>query len=100
MFKRLKKALVESFVGVVALGYLLAQSILHFVNIFTTPIASWMMRNEYGEFAPRSMTKAFSFKDVLPEMLTFVLLTLIWYVSIRWLYFKPLETSSNDPAPN
>jgi hypothetical protein len=71
MFERLKQALVESFVGAVALGYLLAQSISYLVNIFTTPVSSWELRNEYGEFAARSMTKGFSFKDALPGVLGF-----------------------------
>jgi hypothetical protein len=97
MLKRLKQTLVESFVGAVALGYLLAQSVLHFVSIFTTPLTSWVMRNE---FMPRSVTKAFSLKDALPGLFEFVLLTLIWYVLMRWLYFKPLRTASNDPGSN
>lgn len=38
MLNRLKRTLVESFVGAIALGYLLAQTILHFVNIFASPV--------------------------------------------------------------
>ena len=45
MFERLKQALVESFVGTVALGYLLAQCILHFVNIFASPLTGWVTRS-------------------------------------------------------
>ena len=100
MFKRLKQALVESFAGAVALGYLLAQSISYFVNIFTTPVSSWVLRNEYGEFAARSMTKGFSFKGTLPGVLGFLLLSVICYVSKRWLYFKLPRTSSNYVVSN
>ena len=49
MLERLKRALVESFVGAIALGYLLAQGILHFVNIFASPIAGWVSRSYYKE---------------------------------------------------
>jgi hypothetical protein len=52
MFERLKRALVESFMGAIALGYLLAQCILHFVNIFASPIAGWVSRNDYRAIVP------------------------------------------------
>src|SRR6185437_5096899 len=42
MFERLKRTLVESYVGAIALGYLLAQVILHFVEIFASPVAVWV----------------------------------------------------------
>jgi hypothetical protein len=48
MFDRLKQALVESYVGAIVLGYLFAQGILHFVDIFTTPVAGWISRKQYG----------------------------------------------------
>ena len=47
MFKRLKRALVTSFVGTIALGWVFAQVILHFAYIFSAPIAGWLMRREY-----------------------------------------------------
>jgi len=39
---RLKQALIESYVGAIALGYLFAQGILHFVTIFASPVAGWL----------------------------------------------------------
>lgn len=44
MFERLKRALVESYVGAVALGYPFAQAIMHFVNIFASPVSAWAAR--------------------------------------------------------
>jgi hypothetical protein len=35
MFERLKQSVVESYIGAIALGWLLAQSLVHFANIFT-----------------------------------------------------------------
>jgi hypothetical protein len=54
MFDRLKQAVVESYVGAIALGYLFAQLAQHFVNIFASPIAGWVARKQYGAFAPRT----------------------------------------------
>ena len=54
MFERLRRTLVETFVGAIALGYLLAQGILHFANIFTSPVTGWVARNEYREMTPRT----------------------------------------------
>jgi hypothetical protein len=39
MFERLKQSVVESYAGAIALGWLLAQSLVHFTNMFTAPVA-------------------------------------------------------------
>jgi hypothetical protein len=97
MFKRLKQAMVESFVGAIALGYLLAQAILHFVNIFSSPVGSWITRREYrGMFTGTTALPGFSLQDALPELIRFVVLIMVWYALLRWLYVKPMQ----EPAPN
>jgi len=84
MFDRLKQALVGSYVGAIALGYLFAQGVLHFVNIFTSPVAGWVARKQYGEFLPRTTVPAgFSLQDALPELVRFSLLLLVWSVLLR-----------------
>jgi hypothetical protein len=101
MFERLKRALVESFIGAIALGYILAQCILHFVNIFASPIAGWVSRNDYRAIIPGGASLAgFSFKDALPDLSRFVVLLLVWYLLVRWLYFTPPKTDASEPAPN
>ena len=98
MIERLKRALVESYVGVIALGYLLAQCILHFVNIFASPVVGWITRNEYREVIPRGTALAvFSLKDSLPELVRFFVLLLVWYLLVRWLYFTPLKKETSGP---
>lgn len=95
MLNRLKSALVESFVGTIALGYVLAQTIMHFVNIFASPITAWVARDEYRRLVPRSLAPqspaptGFPFRNALPELVSFLLLLLVWYVLVRWLYWKP-----------
>ena len=101
MFKRLKRALVESFIGAIALGYVLAQCILHFVSIFASPIAGWVSRSNYRAIVPGGAGLAgFSFKDALPDLSRFVLLLLVWYLLVRWLYFMPPKADASKPAPN
>jgi hypothetical protein len=101
MFERLRRTLVETFVGAIALGYLLAQGILHFVNIFTSPVTGWVTRNEYREMMPRTASSAgFPFQLALPELIRFFLLLLVWYVLLRWLYFKPIKNESSELAKN
>jgi hypothetical protein len=101
MFERIKRALVESFIGAIALGYLLAQCILHFVNIFASPIAGWVSRNDYRAIIPSGAELVgFSLKDALPDLTRFVVLFLVWYLLVRWLYFTPPKTDASAPAPN
>jgi hypothetical protein len=102
MFERLKRVLVQSFVGAIALGYLLAQCILHFVNIFISPVKGWVIRNEYRDvmqvISAGKSWPGFSLKESLLELANFLFLALVWYYLLRWLYFTPLKTS--QPAPN
>ena len=101
MFDRLKQALVESYVGAIALGYVFAQGILHFVNIFAAPVAGWVSRKQYGEFVPHTTAPAgFSPQDALPELVRFFLLLLVWYILLRWLYFKRVNEETSEPVPN
>jgi hypothetical protein len=100
MFERLRRALVESFVGAIALGYLLAETIMHFVNIFAAPATGWVTRNELRGLVPYSpMSTGLSLGNALPEFIKFAGLLLIWYVLMRWLYFNPLKKDPPQPAP-
>jgi hypothetical protein len=98
MLERLKKALVESFVGAIGLGYLLATSISHLANIFASPIASWVSRKEYGEMMPK-VSQGFSYQEALPELARSVVILVVWYSLVRWLYFKPVEKETVAPSP-
>ncbi len=101
MFRRLKRALVTSFVGAIALGWLFAQGILHFAYIFSAPIAGWLMQREYRGVMDRANTAiGFSLQDALPELVRSVSLLLVGYFLLRWLYFKPLEQEVTELARN
>jgi hypothetical protein len=101
MIERFRRALVESYIGAIGLGYMLTQCILHFVNVFASPIANWIARNEYREVIPRGNDlTGFSAKDGLPELVRFLLLFLIWYLLVRWLYFTPIKSKTPGPTQN
>ncbi|HXY10215.1 MAG TPA: hypothetical protein VEI52_20400 [Terriglobales bacterium] len=97
----MKQALVESYVGAIALGYAFAQGILHFVNIFASPFAGWISRKEYGGLVPRTTAlPGFTLQDALPEAVRFFFLVLVWLVLMRWLYLKPLKEDVSEQAPD
>jgi hypothetical protein len=98
MIDRLKQVLVESFIGAIALGYLLAEAVLYFVRVFDSPVAALATRNLYRGLVPG--TTAFSnspLQAAVSPAVAFVLLLLVWYLLLRWLYFTPLKKES---APN
>src|SRR5260370_40037323 len=101
MLNRLKQAVVDSYVGAIALGYLFAQGVLHFVNIFASPVAGWITRKQYGGLVPGTTSlPGFSLQDALPEVVRFFLILLAWFVLLRWLYFKPLKKETSESVPN
>jgi hypothetical protein len=103
MFERLRQVAVESFVGAIALGYLLAQVIMHFVGIFASPVQAWVTQRELHLLTPGGTAAAptgLSFQNAAPELIRFLLLAAVWYVLMRWLYFRPLRKEPPGPPPN
>ena len=80
MFERLKKALVDSFVEAIALGWIFAQRILHFTDVFSAPFANWIMRREYPGFLDHvTGSTSFSLQYALPELARSVCLLALGY---------------------
>lgn len=101
MLERMRRTLVESLIGAIALGYLLAIDILRLVNVFVSPIETWITRSEIPEFMGHTHASAgFPFRDALPELGSFLLLSLVWYLLFRWLYFKPFTKDQSEPVPD
>jgi hypothetical protein len=100
MFERLKRTLVESYVGAIALGWVLTTAILDFVSIFTSPVQGWVSRNEYRELSHTAGPVGLRLQDALPDLVKAFLVLLIWYVLFRWLYLKPIKITSSGPAPS
>ena len=98
MFRRLKKALVTSFVGAIALGWLFAQGVLHFAYIFSSPLADSVRLRQYQQFtnAATAAPTGLAFHDALLELVRSLSLLLFGYVLLRWLYFEPLEQEKTE----
>ena len=106
MLKRLRQVLVESFIGAIALGWILAQSISHLTASFTSPLATWVMHKEVQAFqnsAPQSSWAGWG-NDALQrgilELVRAIALFLVCYVLLRWLYYKPLPEASIEQTQN
>ncbi|HKV92636.1 MAG TPA: hypothetical protein VJW20_08825 [Candidatus Angelobacter sp.] len=101
---KVKRALVTSYVGAVALGWLFAQGLVHFANIFAAPIAGWLVRQQYSGLLQQSNRQTgFSLHDSVPELVRCAAILLVGYVLLRWLYFTPVESPepsvNENPAP-
>jgi hypothetical protein len=100
MIDQLKGTLVESFIGAIALGWLFAQAIYHFVSILAQPVASWAMRSEMRRIPGMASTPSdLLLRLALPELLRSAGLLLLGYLLLRWLYFKPLDESATPDTP-
>lgn len=99
MFERMKRSLVESYIGAIALGYLLAESILYFVGALATPLSAWASLKQFPATSPRA---AFSWADSLSfgalDLAKCVVILVLWYFLFRWLYLKPTKTETSGPA--
>ena len=91
MCRRLKDALVTSYVGALALGWLFAQGILHFAYVFSAPVTGWLARREYRAFSRETAAAVprFTLQDATPELIRSIVLLVIGYLLLRWLYYKP-----------
>lgn len=99
MFKRLKRALVESYVGAIALGYLLAESVLYLINVVAAPETAWAQQ-QYRAGLPGHVSWATLAQTyALDSLVKFIILLALWYILLRWLYFEKPPKQSSPPAP-
>lgn len=93
MLERLKTALVDSFVGAIAVGWLCAEGVFSFVSAFTTPISTWFQEGLL-QFRGNSVFKPpirFPFELAIPPLAMSALLLMIAFLLLRWLYFPAAE---------
>jgi len=102
MCNRVRRALVESYVGAIGLGWILAQGIFHLGGIFISPVALWIERRELPELTEHlHVPGGFPFQAAVPELARAAWLLLLCYILLRWLYFKPLAPAqSESPTPS
>jgi hypothetical protein len=100
VLRKLRLALVESYVGAIALGMLFAQGIGHFASIFSSPIGQWVSLRTYRGFGIGMRSDApvtFSVGPAVPELIRTVVYFAVGYALLRWLYYKPVEIP--EPTP-
>ena len=95
MLERLRSALVSSFIGAIALGWVFAQAILHFAYVFSAPVAGWVTRREYRGMVDR-VNAGFSLRDALPDLAKSGSLLIVGYLLLRWLYYKTPQARLSD----
>jgi hypothetical protein len=94
MLEQVRRILVNSFIAAIGLGYLLAQIILYFINIFTSPVSLWIARMIFPD---ATASRRFPLEAAVPQVIGFVLLLALWFGLLRWLYLTPLAEPGTDP---
>lgn len=98
MIERLKRALTESYIGAIALGWLLAQDIMQLVDALAAPLGEWTAHREYPKLTEIAGGTGGSFEQSLPGLVRFLLILVIWYALVWWLYFRPSGAkASHEP---
>jgi hypothetical protein len=101
MLERIKKALVESFVGVIVVGSLFASGILSLASGISTPLANWLSEWIQQAKSPAgypNQPPQFFFLPFIREWISAALLLLIACLLLRWLYIEPSAAEPSDPS--
>ncbi len=89
MFGRLKTALVESFVGAIALGWIFAQAVLHLIGAVTAPLIEWEQQRFSSELRVGDHLR-YPLLAWIPELTSAIGLAAVGLLLLRWLYYSPI----------
>ena len=89
MFGRLKTALVESFVGAIALGWIFAQAVLHLIGAVTAPLSEWEQQRFFSELRVGDHLR-YPLLAWIPELTAAIGLAAVGLLLLRWLYYSPI----------
>jgi hypothetical protein len=88
MLRRLKRALVDSYVGAIALGYLFGEGLEWIAMIVTAPFSEWIRLKELHRINPQGAAEpGLSFRASLSPLVHGVLFLMFGLVLLRWLYY-------------
>jgi predicted Kef-type K+ transport protein len=101
MLDRIKKALVESFAGAIAIGWLLSEGIYHCAALIVSPLTIWaQMKLEQEQNPSRSILyeqpQRFPYEQVGSQVLLILILLLLAFLLLRWLYIEPAPVQALD----
>ncbi|HEV2288943.1 MAG TPA: hypothetical protein VGR81_08325 [Candidatus Acidoferrales bacterium] len=99
MSKRVKGALVESYIGAIALGYLLAESILYLISFVAAPETAWAQQQYRSALSVHVSWAALAGAYAIDPLVKFIILIVLWYILLRWLYLEKPATQTSAPAP-
>ena len=101
MLEALKAALVDSFVGAIALGWLFAQGITRFIGAFIEPLSLWIARRQNATiYNTNSGPAAFPFQFALSQLLTALLLLTVAFALLRWLFYPAAVEQDHAQSPD
>lgn len=98
MLDRMRTTLVESYVGAIVTGWMLADGLVRFTDIFAAPILSWATQREIDFLESPSLHQSFPYEAAVPQALSSALLLLIGYGLLRWLYYPRAEREARGAA--
>lgn len=98
MLDRTRTALVESYAGVIVVGWLLADGLVRFAEMFAAPVLSRVSQLEWRAFLSSPLNQSFPYQAALPDAISAVLLLLIGYGLLRWLYYPRAEGRASSAA--
>lgn|GEM_PF-650523 len=94
MLERVKKALVESYIGAIGVGWIFAQGLINLVGAVVTPLSVWFVdavgnhQNGANSFdAPEPAQ--FSLAPAVPSLMWAAMFLLLSFILLRWLYMQP-----------
>lgn len=101
MFRRLKTALVDSFVGAIALGYLLAEALENLGFAVVAPLKHRMEQKELYWLSPTSVVPpSLSFRPALVPLIEGIIYLLLALVLLRWLYYDAPKNENSPQMPD
>jgi predicted Kef-type K+ transport protein len=92
LLSRLRRALADSFVGAIALGWLFAQGIFQIVSIFTLPVSSWYQQRRVEQLRAVTVPLGFPYQVAIAPAISGLLLLIAGFLLLRWLYWPSAET--------
>jgi hypothetical protein len=98
MFKRLKTALVESYIATFALGSLLAAGLLRATDVVVVPLQRWIMKALYPQFTDNKWSiKPYLWAEAAQYAAAAAIILVVVYVLLRWLYYPPRPNKTGAP---
>lgn len=98
MFDRLKKALIDSYVGAIAIGWMIAQAAVQIASALATPILTSFRRNVASEvFGIRPSQEPIQWILVYPGLISAAILLALSYGLLKWLYFAEPTPMEEEP---